>query len=183
MLPLLFLLQEAQHATEGALPAPFQPTWGLFFWTWVVFIPLLYLLSKLVLPVIVRMTAEREALITSQLAEAERLQAEAKTVLEEQRELLAGARGESQAILAEARQAAERERTTASEKIRQEQEEMLTRARAEIGAERDRARADVRREAVDLAIAAAGKVIERQLDATADRAMIEEYLTQIGTRA
>lgn len=182
-LPMLFLLQEAEHAAEGALPAPFSPTWGLFFWTIIVFFALLFVLNKWAFPMIVKATIEREQKITAQLAEAERVQAEAETVLGEHRELLAGARGEAQAIVAEARQAAERERTIAVQKTKAEQDELLARAKAEIAAEGERARADLRREVADLAIAAAAKVIEKRLDAADDRRIVEEYLTRIGSRA
>lgn len=183
MLSLLPVLQEAEHIGDVTLPAPFSPTIGLFIWTWVVFLLLLFVLGKYVLPVIVKMTAERESTIKHQLSEAKRLHAEAEGVLEEQRKLLAGARGEANALLADARQAGDRERTNAVERTRAEQDEILTRARMEIVAERDRAKADLRREAVDLAIAAAGKVIGRELTADADRKMVEQYLTEIGTRA
>lgn len=187
MLPMLFMLQdhapEAAHAAEGALPAPFSPTPGLFIWTMVVFVALLAVLSKFVFPLIVKATIEREKKITGQLAEAERMRAEANEVLEEHRVLLAGARGEAQAILAEARQAAERDRATAIEKTRAEQEELLARARQEIAAEGERARAELRKEVADLAIAAAGKVIEKQLDPASDRKIVEDYLGQIGSRS
>src|SRR5690606_1182410 len=139
-------------------------------------LPLLFLLSKFVYPLILKATVEREQKITAQLADAERMHGEAKGVLEEQRQLLAGARGEAQAILADARQAAERERQAGDEQTRAEQEELLARARRETGAEKDRATAEVRREAVDLAIAAAGKVISARYDADADRKLVEEYL-------
>jgi F-type H+-transporting ATPase subunit b len=180
-IPLLLAIQE--HAPTGGLPAPFSPTPGLMIWTWVVFIALMVLLTKLAFPTIVKMVADREAAITSQLADAERQHAESAVLLAEQRELLAGARGEATAIVAEARQAADRERVVAMEKTRVEQEDLLARARREIVAERERAVAEMRREAVDLAIAAAGRVIERRLDADTDRKMIEDYLSGIGTRA
>ncbi|HET9064535.1 MAG TPA: F0F1 ATP synthase subunit B [Gemmatimonadales bacterium] len=183
MLSLLPVLQDAEHIGEITLPAPFSPTVGLFIWTWVVFLLLLFVLSKFAYPTIVKMTADREAGIKHKLSEAKRLHAEAEAVLEEQRKLLAGARGEANALLADARQAAERERVTATERTRAEQDEIVTRAKQEIVAERDRAKADLRRETVDLAIAAAGKVIGHELDAAADRAIVEQYLTQIGTKA
>jgi F-type H+-transporting ATPase subunit b len=148
-----------------------------------VFGALLFLLAKFVFPLIVKATVDREAQITSQLAEAARMQDEAKSVLEEQRQLLAGSRGEAQAIIAEARQAAERERQTGVEKTRAEQEELLARARREIGAEKDRATAEIRREAVDIAISAAAKVIGKKLDAADDRALVESYLSEIGKKA
>lgn len=177
-LPLLLVAD-----TGGGLPGPFQVNFGLTLWTWLVFLAVLFILSKSVFPMLLAWNVEREQLIASQLAEAERLQAEALAGMAEQRELLAAARGEAQAILAEARQAAEHERVMAIEKTRSEQEELLARARREIVAERERAVAEVRREAVEVAIAAAGRVIGQRLDAAADRKIVEEYLTEIGTRA
>lgn len=182
-LSLLLLTQEAEHAAQGALPAPFSPTPGLFIWTLVVFFALLILLAKTVYPMILKATVEREAQVTRQLADAERMHAESKAALEEQRQLLAGARGEAQAIIAEARTAADRERQLGIEKTRTEQDELLARARREIAAEKDRATADVRREVVDIAIAAAAKVIGQRLDAADDRKLVEDYLAGLGTRA
>ena len=49
-------------------------------------------------------------------------------------------------------------------------------------AERERAVADLRREAVDLAIAAAGKVVGQRLDSATDRKLVEDYLAQIGSK-
>ena len=94
----------------GNLPAPFQPTLGVVIWTWIVFIALFILLTKLVFPQIVKATADREAQIKKDLEDAERLRDESAAALAEQRELLASARGEAKAIVAEAREAADRER-------------------------------------------------------------------------
>ena len=43
--------------------------------------------------------------------------------------------------------------------------------------------AELRREAVDLAIAAAGKVVGQRLDTAADRKLVEDYLSQIGSKS
>jgi F-type H+-transporting ATPase subunit b len=163
------------------LPSPFQPTAGVAIWTWVVFLLLLFMLWKFVFPGLVKATADREARIKKDLDDAERLRTESAAALEEQRQLLASSRGEASAIIAEARQAAERERAAAVDKTRQEQEDLLNRARREIDAERERAVADIRREAVDIAISAAGKVVGGRLDAAADRKIVEDYIQSIGT--
>ena len=78
---------------------------------------------------IVKATADREAAITKQLADAEKARADAAGYLEEQRAMLAVARGEAQGIVAEARQAGERERMVAIERTRTEQDELLARAK------------------------------------------------------
>jgi F-type H+-transporting ATPase subunit b len=43
-----------------------------------------------------------------------------------------------------------------------------------------RAIADLRREAVDLAIAGAGKVIQRNLDDATNRQVVEQFLASVG---
>ena len=176
-LPLLFATE------EGALPPPFSPTWGLFIWTFIVFIPFMLLLAKFVFPWIVKATADREAAITKQLADAEKTLADAAGYLEEQRAMLAMARGEAQGIVAEARDAGDRERMAALERTRAEQDELLARAKREIQGERERAISEIRREAVDLAITAAGKVVGQRLDSASDRKLVEEYIATLRTSA
>jgi len=53
------------------------------------------------------------------------------------------------------------------------------RARREIGLERDQAVVELRREAVELSIAAASKVIERNLDNETDRRLVRDYLQSL----
>jgi F-type H+-transporting ATPase subunit b len=183
MLALLPGLQEEAHggAAEG-FSSPFEVNFGLFFWTWVVFILLYLVLKRFAWPAIVRATEERERKIARQLAEAEKLNAEARAALEEHRKLLAAARAEAQALVNDAKTVAQRERELLLGRAREEQEEILARARREIQAERDRAVAQLRREVVDLALAAAGKLIRERLTASADRRIVEEYLGGLGGR-
>jgi F-type H+-transporting ATPase subunit b len=175
---LMLLAQEAEHAA-GATPTPFAVNTGLVLWTWVVFVVLLFLLRKFAFPAILKATEDRERAIAKQLDEAAKANSDAKAMLDENRRLLAEARTHSQAMMADAKLASEKERAGAVEKSRHEAEELLARARREIGAERDKAVADLRREAVDLSLAAAGKLIGQRLDASADRALVEGYLASL----
>lgn len=173
------LVQEAGHAAEGGNPL-FRLEPGLVLWTWIVFIALFLALRKWAWPAIVRVTEERERKIRQQLDEAERMHAEAGQALEEHKRLLAGAREEAQSLLNEAKTVAQKEREQLLEKSRQEQQQMLERAKREIDAERERAVAELRREAVDLSLAAAAKLIQRRFDSAADRKLVEEYLDAVG---
>lgn len=168
----LAVLQE-----HKAAPAtPFEVNFGLFFWTWVVFIALFFVLRKFAWPVILKNTEERERRIRHQLADAEKLNTEAKALLEEHRRMLASAKGQAHALLTEAKVTAEREREALLAKARQEQEQVLERAKREIAFERDRATAQLRREAVDLSLAAAAKLLEARMDSEADRRLVTEFL-------
>ena len=71
---------------------------------------------------------------------------------------------------------AEKMRADMIEQTRKEQQDMLDRARREIEAEKDKAIAQLRREAVDLAIAGASKVIEQNLESQKNRQLVESYL-------
>jgi F-type H+-transporting ATPase subunit b len=178
-IPMWLLLAAAQEGESG-FASPFEVNFGLFFWTWVVFIVLFFVLKRFAWPVILKATEERERKIAHQLSEAERLNAEGQALVEEQRKLLAGARQDAHRLLQEAKAAAEKERELAVARTRQEQEQVLERARREVQAERDRAIAELRREAVDLSLAAASRLIGERLTAQADRKLVESYLQSIG---
>lgn len=177
---LNLLLLAAEEGAHAGPASPFEVNFGLFFWTWIVFIGLLILLKKYAYPAILKATEDRERTIARHLGEAEKANTEAKSLLDENRRLLGEARAQAQAMLAEAKHASETERTAAVEKTRQEQEELMARARREIAAEKDKAITQLRREAVDLSLAAATRLIGQKLDGAGDRALVEQYLATLG---
>ncbi|HCW77580.1 MAG TPA: ATP F0F1 synthase subunit B, partial [Gemmatimonadetes bacterium] len=65
-------------------------------------------------------------------------------------------------------------------KARGEAQSIIERARAEIERERDAAIAEIRRESVDLALAAATRLVQENLDQEKDRVLVERYLTELG---
>jgi len=164
---------------EEHTPGPLTVEGGLMLWTVVIFLLLLLILKRFAWPAVLGAVEAREQALEQQLAEAERSRAEAAKLLEEHKRLLGDAKTQAHAIVLEARQLAEKERAVAMEKVKQEQEELLARARREIAAERDRAVAELRREAVDLSLAAASKLIEKRLDSQTDRKLVLEYLASL----
>src|SRR5438105_341326 len=110
---------------------------------------------------------------------AEGARAEAARLLEEHKRTIAGAKAEAQEIVARAKAVADKERETLLAKARQEYEQLLDRARHEIEAEKEKAIVALRREAVDLSIAAASKLLEAQLDSETNRKLVIEYLAQL----
>ena len=166
---------------EGeAAATPFTINGGLMIWTLVIFgILMLAILAKTAWPAILKQVEEREARIRQQLDEAAKANAEAQRLLAEYQGQLAKAKAEAQDLLAQGRLAGEKLREEMVAKGRTEQEELLERARREIALERDRAVAELRREAVELSIAAASKVIERNLDSEADRKLVQDYLSSL----
>lgn len=178
---LLATAATAAAAQEGASETPslMSPNPGLMIWTLVIFALLFWVLKRYAFPPILSAVEARERALAEAIDGAKRDRDEAARLLAEQRAQLEGARGEAQRFLAEGRAAAERMRTDLLEQTRQQQQELLERARRDIEAERDRAIADLRREAVDLALAGASKVIERNLDEASNRQLVERFLSSI----
>jgi F-type H+-transporting ATPase subunit b len=163
----------------GAAAGPLVVNGGLMIWTLVIFGILLLVLKRFAWPVVLGAVRDREKALEEQIAAAERNRVESARLLEEHKQLLAEARTSAHALIVEAKGMAENERAVALEKTRHEQEELLDRARREIGAERDRAVQELRREAVDLSLAAASRLIGQRLESDADRALVMNYLTTL----
>lgn len=152
---------------------------GLMFWTLVVFAVLFYVLRRYAWPVLLGAVEARERAIAEQLAAAEQQRGEAEALLEEQRKLLADARAEGQELIAMARGVGEKEREQILERARNEQEALLERARREIASERERAVRALRQEAIDLSLAAAGRLLEEVVDSPTNRRIVEHYLESL----
>ena len=184
MILLLTLLPEGAHAVqEGgheAASGPFTINFGLIFWTLIVFGILLVLLWRLAFPAIVKSVEERERRIQKQLEDAEKANAEAQRLLEEHKKQIAAARNEAQDILSKAKTVSQKEREMLLAKAREEYDALLNRARKDIDAEKDKAIQALRREAVELSIAAASRVIEANLDTDANRKLVGDFLESLG---
>jgi F-type H+-transporting ATPase subunit b len=148
-------------------------------WTLVIFGLLFFVLKRFAFPPIIDAVAAREKALEDALEGAKRDREEATRLLAEARAALDGTRAEAQQFLTEARASAEKLRADQLEQTRLQQQELLERARRDIDAERLRAIADLRREAVDLALAGATKVIGRNLDDAGNRRMVEEFLATV----
>jgi F-type H+-transporting ATPase subunit b len=177
---LAFTLQAHAPAAQEHASGPLTVDGGLMLWTLLIFALLLAVLWKFAWPAILGAVEAREQALERQLAEAARDRELAATLLAEHQKLIAEAKTQAHAVIVEARNVAEKERALAIEKTKQEQEELLARARREIAAERDSAVAELRREAVDLSLAAASKLIERRLDGETDRKLVQEFLSTLG---
>lgn len=173
---ILMLLQD--HAAE-AEPNVFNISTNVSFWTVVIFLLLLAVLTRWAFPPILGYAAAREKRIQDNLDEAKKNRDEAEQFLALQRQELAVAKQEAQQVIAEGRNAAEKVRQELLDRARLEQEEVVERAKADIERERDRAVESVRKEAVDLAIAAASKLVEQRLGADADRKLVQDYLNRV----
>jgi len=183
---LLVLLQEPPTPADAASGATgagslLSPNTGLMIWTLLIFGLVWFILSRFAFPRITEAVRAREQALQDAIDAAQRDREEATHILEQHRREIAQARDEAQRIIAEGRTAGEQVRERMLADTQKEQQELLDRARREIGAERDRAIAELRREAVDLAIAGASRVIERNLDDQTNRQLVEGFLASLPT--
>jgi len=155
------------------------PNLGLMAWTLIIFIILAIVLSKFAFGPITASVRAREQALEEAINAAKRDREEAAALLAEHRAALDASRGEAQKLIAEARGTAERVRADLVEQAHAEQASLLARARQEIENEKVRAIVELRREAVDLAILGAGKVIERNLDQASNRQLVENFLASV----
>ena len=169
------LAQEAEHAPVNLL----APNAGLMFWTLLIFLVLLVVLAKFAFKPLTAAVEAREAALEKAIKDAQADRDAAAKHLAEQTKALDAARAEAQRMVAESRTTGEKLRNEMLEQTKHQQAELLERARVEIDNERKRAIADLRREAVELAVAGASKVIERNLDDQTNRKLVESFLATV----
>ena len=174
------ILLALQEEAGGHVASPFDINGGVIIWTVIIFVILLALLYRLGYPALLRMVEERERKIQKQLEDAERANAEAHRLLEEHKKQIAAAHNQAQEILSKAKTVSQKERETLLAKAREEYDALLNRARKDIDAETQKAIQALRREAVELSIAAASRVIEANLDTDANRKLVTEFLESLG---
>ena len=177
--PLLAQEQEV-HEPVNLL----SPNTGLMFWTLVIFVVLMFVLTRFAFKPLTAAVEAREQRLEAAIRQADEDRKKAAELLEQQTKALDASRVEAQRLLAEARLTGDKLRNEMLEQTKHQQHELLERARAEIDEARKRAIADLRREAVELALAGASKVIERNLDDQTNRRLVESFLATVpaGTR-
>jgi F-type H+-transporting ATPase subunit b len=152
---------------------------GLVIWTLVTFALLLMLLKKFAWGPILGMVEEREKGIREALDAAGKQREEAQRMIEEHQAALETARKESAEMVRKTQEEVEKARTEAIEKARSEAEDMIATARRQIEAEQKKAFVEVRAAAVDLAIAAASRLVEVSMDEAKQRSLVEDYLKEL----
>lgn len=160
----------------------FSLNFGLTIWTGMVFLILLGILWRFAWGPILSAVQARESGIQETLDRAATEREEAAKLLAEHRQQIADARGEVQQLIAEGKEAGERVRRDIEEKARAEGDAMVERARESIEREKDAALDALRKESVDLALAAAAKLIHESLDEEKDRDLVMGFLDDLDNR-
>ena len=152
---------------------------GLSVWTTFVFLTLLGILWKFAWGSMLAAVQAREDGIQETLDKAAHEREQAAKLLAEHREQMADARRQGQQMIAEGKEAGERVRQDIEEKARAEGDGMIERARESIEREKDAALDELRKESVDLALAAAAKLLQESVDEKKDRELVMGYIDEL----
>ena len=156
---------------------------GLILWTILTFAIVLAVLRAVAWKPLLAALNAREESIRRALREADDARTQATVLLEENRRLLAGAEEKSQQIMSEGRAMGERLKAELLEKGNAASRHMIDQAKEEIRREKEAALVQLRTEVGDLAIAAAGKILDANLDTPKQRELAEAAIRDITRNA
>jgi len=134
---------------------------------------------KYVWPPIMAALDERKTKIADGLAAAEKGQHEEELAKHRATEILKQAKDDAGEILAGAQKRASEIVDEAKDTARAEAERIVHSANAEIEQEVNRAREELRGKVVSLAVAGAGKVLKREVDAKANEDLLKDLVSQL----
>ena len=142
------------------------------------FVILLVLLYFVAYKPILKMLDQRSAKIKESMDEAEAIRQQTANTEEKIRNQLSDARMEGEKILTQAGQLGEKLKEEARQEAHREAETLITRAKSEISRESDKVIDELRQEFIEVAIAAAEKVVKETLDKDKHRQIIERVIEE-----
>jgi len=152
---------------------------ALVVWTLVTFGLLVIVLKRFAWGPILETIETREKTINDALESAKRERAEAEKAAADMRASLDKARGEAADLIRKNQAEVAAAKTELMAAARKESEALLVQARQSIEEERRAAVADLRSQVVDIAIEAAGRLLQVQMDEKKQRQLVEEYLAKL----
>ena len=159
-----------------------QPDPGLYIWTIATFLILLWLLAKFAWRPLLAALEQRQETIRKSLDDAQQAKQELERLNAESRKILNEARVQAEQILSLTRTDASRLRDELKQKAQSEAAGVIKNAERQIEMETARAIQQIRNEAVDISIAIASKVLERNVTREDNERLIEETFKQIESR-
>jgi F-type H+-transporting ATPase subunit b len=176
----VFASEGAEAGSKGG-NALITPEIGLIFWTLITFLVLLFVLKKFAWGPIIKAMNAREDGIRNDLDSAKKEREDAQRLLEDHRALLDQARRERAEAVEAGRRDAERLKAEILDEARKQREQLMKQAERQIAAGLRQARAELKGEAADLAIQAAGRLLGKNLDDVTQRRLVEDYLAELET--
>ena len=177
-------LPVAAQEHEAVALSPFAGNLGNAIWTLGIFVIVVIVLGKFAWGPILALLQQREEFIHRSLSDAKRDRDEAETRLKGYSAKLQSAQAEAAAIVDDARRYAERLREEMKQHAKADADIVVRNAERQIQLETSRALQQIRHEAVDLSVAIASKLLQRNISREDNEKLIDEALRQIdGTRS
>jgi F-type H+-transporting ATPase subunit b len=145
----------------------------------ITFIVFVWFCMKFIWPPVMHALEERKKKIADGLAAAEHGKHEQELAEERAKEILREAKDQAGEIISRADKRAAEIVEEAKDDAREEGARLLTAARAEIDQEVNRAREALRGKVVSIALAGAGKVLEREVDEAAHGELLNKLAAEI----
>ena len=152
---------------------------GVVIWTWIAFILVLIVLGKYTWKIIIKGLNARAEKIKDDLKEAEKIRETAKKSLAAYREQIDNAKSEANSIIENARVEAGRVRETIIREAREEAEANKNKTMLEIDREKEEVTNDMRKQAVDIAVVMAEKILKRNITKEDNQALIDEFINNV----
>ncbi len=165
-------------AAEGGFN-PFNPETGLWVWTLIAFLAVLYFLAKKVFPKLQEGLADREQRIRADLEQAEETRKEAERLLEDYKARVAQARDESNHIIEEARLAADTVRKDLISRAEGDARLIVDKAQKQLAGESDRALAQLQTQLAQWSAAIASQIVEREVDAKTHQGLVDSFIGKL----
>jgi len=156
---------------------------ALSFWTAITFAILLFVLGKFAWGPILQMIETREKTIFDAIEASKKERSAAEAASAEMRATLATAREESAQLIRKNQQEVAAAKGELMAAARKESEDLLQAARKTIQEEKRQAIAELRGQAVDMAIEAAQRLVQMNMDEKGQKKLVEEYIAQLPKRA
>jgi len=145
----------------------------------ITFIVFVWFCMKYIWPFVMSALEERTQKIADGLAAAERGKHELELAAQRAAEILREAKDQASEIIVRAEKRGSELIDEAKDDARSEGERQLTAAQAEISQEVNRVKEELRGQVVSIALAGAGKVLEREVDATAHDELLNKLAAEI----
>ncbi|WP_269789992.1 F0F1 ATP synthase subunit B [Stenotrophomonas sp. Iso1] len=143
------------------------------------FAALIWIIATKIWPPLMKAIEERQQKIAEGLAAADRSQKDLAQTQEKVNEALKDARGKANEIIDQAHVRANQIVEAAKNEAVAEANRQKDLAKAEIDAAANRAREDLRKQVAALAVSGAEKLLKREIDANAHKALLDELAAEI----
>ena len=180
VLTIIFLLNfsyAAESADDSNPLLVLDP--GLFVWTILSFLLLMFLISKFAWKPLLKMLNEREEKIRTAIEKAENAEKKLETLNEQGEKILSDARSESQKLLLSTKETAQNLKEEIEREAKQKATSIIDQARVQIQAEKNQVLSEIKNELSSFSIMIAEKLIKKNINKDDNMKLINESIEKV----